>query len=88
MIPLSLVLGLILGDPPLYYRDTPLKASVWYEPFVELHHILCWMPSAQEIDDYIAQHYPKMDSERRELPRLSSVSGACPPQGELGQPSY
>jgi pimeloyl-ACP methyl ester carboxylesterase len=61
----TLILGLILGDPPLYYRDTPLKASVWYEPFVELHHILRSMPSAQEIDDYIAQHYPKMEAKRR-----------------------
>lgn len=61
----TLVLGLILGDPPLYYHDTLLKESVWYEPFVELHQIIRSMPSAQEIDDYIAEHYPRMDTERR-----------------------
>lgn len=59
------VLGLILGDLPLYYRNTTLKESSWYKPFTELHYVISSKQSAQEINDYIAEHYPSMDPERR-----------------------
>ena len=61
----SLVRALILGDPPFYHHDTSTKDSVWYEPFVELHHVVSTYHSAQDIDDYMAVHYPNMDAARR-----------------------
>jgi pimeloyl-ACP methyl ester carboxylesterase len=59
------VRGLILGDLPLYYRNTTLRGSSWYEPFTELHYVISSKQSAQEINDYMAEHYPSMDPERR-----------------------
>jgi len=71
------VIGLILGEPPLFYYNTTLKESVWYESFAELYHILRSLRSAQEIDDHIAQHYPNMDPVSRKA-RANCLSHVDP----------
>jgi pimeloyl-ACP methyl ester carboxylesterase len=68
---------LILGDPPFYHHNTSTRESVWYEPFVELHHVISAHHSAQEIEDYIAEHYPSMDPERRKA-RAETLSHVDP----------
>jgi pimeloyl-ACP methyl ester carboxylesterase len=69
--------ALILGDPPFYHHNTSTRESVWYEPFVELHHVINSYHSAQEIDDYIAEHYPNMDTQRRKA-RAETLSHVDP----------
>lgn len=59
------VRALVLGDPPFYYHTMTMKESVWYEPFVELHHVISSFHSAQEVDGYMAKNYPNMDQQRR-----------------------
>ena len=73
----SLVRALILGDPPFYHHDMSTRDSVWYEPFVELHHVVSTYHSAQDIDEYIAQHYPNMDPTRRKA-RAETLSHVNP----------
>lgn len=68
---------LILGDPPFYHHNTSTRESVWYEPFVELYHVISSYHSAQEIDDYIAAHYPNMGPERRKA-RAETLSHVDP----------
>jgi pimeloyl-ACP methyl ester carboxylesterase len=60
------ILGVILGEPPLFYSGMTLKESIWYEPFSELHHLLSSMRSAREIDAYMAKRHPNMDQEQRQ----------------------
>jgi pimeloyl-ACP methyl ester carboxylesterase len=57
--------ALVLGDPPFYYHNMTMKDTMWYEPFMELHHLISSFHSAKEIDDYMAEQYPKMDEQRR-----------------------
>jgi pimeloyl-ACP methyl ester carboxylesterase len=57
------VLGLVLSDPPLYFHNLTLEQTVWYEPFKELHHVLSSYQSAEEIEAYMLQQYPNMDTE-------------------------
>ena len=59
------VRGLILGDPPFFNHDLPLKESVWYEPLVELHTLISNYQTAAQLDAYMAEKYPKMDPDRR-----------------------
>jgi pimeloyl-ACP methyl ester carboxylesterase len=59
------VKALVLGDIPFYYHNMTMKDTIWYEPFTELHHVISSFHSAKEIDDYMAEHYPKMDEQRR-----------------------
>jgi pimeloyl-ACP methyl ester carboxylesterase len=59
------VKALVLGDIPFYYHDMTMKDTIWYEPFTELHHVISSFQSAKEIDDYIAEQYPRMDEQRR-----------------------
>lgn len=73
----SLVRALILGDPPFYHHNTSTRDSVWYEPFVELHHVVSTYRSAQDIDDYMAGHYPNMDATRRKA-RAETLSHVDP----------
>ena len=65
------ILGLILGEPPLFYANMILKESIWYEPFLELHHLLSSLHSVREIDAFMAERYPKMEQERRQASSLS-----------------
>ena len=59
------VRALVLGDIPFYQHNMTMKETVWYEPFLELHHVISAFHSAQEIDDYMAKSYPNMDPQRR-----------------------
>lgn len=59
------VRALVLGDIPFYYHNMTMKDTMWYEPFMELHHVISSFHSAKEIDDYMAEQYPKMDGQRR-----------------------
>jgi pimeloyl-ACP methyl ester carboxylesterase len=59
------VRALVLGDIPFYYHNMTMKDTMWYEPFMELHHVISSFHSAKEIDDYMAEQYPKMDEQRR-----------------------
>ncbi|MBK6646082.1 MAG: alpha/beta fold hydrolase [Anaerolineales bacterium] len=59
------VKALVLGDIPFYYHNMTMKDTIWYEPFTELHHVINSFHSAKEIDDYMAEQYPKMDEQRR-----------------------
>lgn len=73
----SSVRALILGDPPFYFHNLKTRDSVWYEPFVELHHVISTMHSSQEMDDYMAEHYPNMDPQRRKA-RAETLSHVDP----------
>lgn len=64
LVPTS-VSALVLGDIPFYYHNMTMKDTMWYEPFMELHHVISSFHSAKEIDDYMAEQYPKMDEQRR-----------------------
>ena len=59
------VRALILSDPPFYFHNMTTKVSLWYEPFLELHHVISSFHSVQEIDDYMVEHYPNMDQQKR-----------------------
>jgi len=59
------VRALVLGDIPFYYHNKTMKDTIWYEPFTELHHVISSFHTAKEIDDYMAEQYPKMDAQRR-----------------------
>jgi pimeloyl-ACP methyl ester carboxylesterase len=61
----NFVKALVLGDIPFYYHNLTMKDTIWYEPFTELHHVISSYHSAKEIDDYMAEQYPKMDPQRR-----------------------
>jgi pimeloyl-ACP methyl ester carboxylesterase len=50
---------------------------MWYEPFMELHQVLSTMHSAQEMDDYMAEHYPNMEPQRRNA-RAETMSHVDP----------
>jgi pimeloyl-ACP methyl ester carboxylesterase len=69
--------ALILGDPPFYFHNMTTRESVWREPFVELHHLISTMHSAQEMDDYMAKHYPNMEPQRRKA-RAETLSHVDP----------
>ena len=71
------VRALILGDIPFYYHNLTIKETMWYEPFVELHHVTSSFHSAQEIDDYMAKNYPNMDQQRR-IARAETLSHVDP----------
>jgi pimeloyl-ACP methyl ester carboxylesterase len=71
------VRALILGDPPFYFHNLTTKESVWYGPFVELHHVISTMHSSQELDDYMAEHYPNMEPQRRKA-RAETLSHVDP----------
>ena len=73
----SRVRALILGDPPFYFHNMTTKESVWYQPFVELHHVTSTMHSSQEMDDYMAEHYPNMEPHRRKA-RAETLSHVDP----------
>lgn len=60
------MLGLILGEPPLFYSDLTLKESIWYDPFSELHQLLSSRHSVREIDAFMAGRYPNMAQDRRQ----------------------
>lgn len=71
------VCALILGDPPFYFHNMTTQESVWYEPFMELHHLISTMRSSQEMDDYMAKYYPNMDPEKRKA-RAETLSRVDP----------
>ena len=71
------VRALVLGDPPYYFHNLKTRDSIWYEPFVELHHVLSSCHSAQEMDDYMRGKYPNMDAERRKA-RAETMSHVDP----------
>lgn len=59
------VRALVLGDPPLYYQDTPIQEIFWYSAFVELLEFMGTHPDPIEMDAWLAQNMPGMSSERR-----------------------
>ena len=59
------VKALVLGEIPFYYHNMTMKDTMWYEPFMELHQVISSFHSAKEIDNYMAEQYPKMDEQRR-----------------------
>lgn len=61
----TFVRAVVLGDIPFYYYNMTMKETMWYEPFMELHHVISSFHSAKEIDDYMAEQYPTMDLQRR-----------------------
>ena len=61
----SYLKALVLCEPPFYYHRITMKDTMWYEPFIELHHVISTYHSAKEIDDFMAGQYPKMDKQRR-----------------------
>lgn len=71
------VRALILGDPPFYFHNLKTRDSVWYEPFVEMYQLISTMHSAQELDDYMAEHYPNMEPQRRKA-RAETLSHVDP----------
>ena len=71
------VRAVVLGDPPFYFHDLPTKESIWYEPFMELYHVLSTMHSAQEMDNYMAENYPNMEPRRRKA-RAETMSHVDP----------
>ena len=71
------VRALVLGDIPFNYHNMTMKDTMWYEPFMELHHVISSFHSAKEIDDYIAEKYPKMDEQRRKS-RAGTLSHVDP----------
>ena len=71
------VRGLVLGDPPYYFHNLKTKDSVWYEPFVELHHVLSTYRSAQQMEEYMTGKYPNMDAGRRKA-RAETMSHIDP----------
>ena len=73
----SYVSALVLGDIPFYYHNMTMKDTMWYEPFIELHHITSSFHSAKEIDDYMAEHYHNMDEQRRKK-RAETLSHVDP----------
>jgi len=71
------VSALVLGDMPFYYHNMTMKDTMWYEPFMELHHVISSLHSAEEIDAYMAEQYPKMDEQRRKS-RAETLSHVDP----------
>ena len=71
------VRALVLGDPPYYFHNLKTKDSVWYEPFQEMHRLLSTHHSAAELDEYMAETYPKMDAQRRKA-RAETLSHVDP----------
>lgn len=71
------VRALVLGDIPFYYHNATMKETIWYEPFLELHHVTRSFRLAQEIDEYMAANYPSMDQERRKK-RAETLSHVDP----------
>jgi pimeloyl-ACP methyl ester carboxylesterase len=69
--------ALVLGDIPFYYHNMTMKDTMWYEPFMELHHVISSFHSAKEIDKYIAEQYPTMDEQRRKS-RAETLSHVDP----------
>ena len=59
------VKALVLGDIPFYYHRVTMKDTIWYEPFMELHYVISSFNTNEEIDNYMAEHYPTMDEQRR-----------------------
>lgn len=71
------VRALVLGDIPFYFHNLTMKETMWYEPFMELHHVTSSFHSVQEIDDYIAKNYPNTDQQRRKA-RAETLSHVDP----------
>lgn len=71
------VSALVLGDIPFYYYNMTMKDTVWYQPFMELHHVISSFHSVKEIDDYMAEEYPNMDEQRRKS-RAETLSHVDP----------
>lgn len=71
------VRALVLGDIPFYYHNRTMKDTLWHEPFKELHHVISSFHSAEEIDDYMAEQYPKMEAQRRKA-RAQTLSHVDP----------
>lgn len=69
--------ALVLGDPPFYFHNLKTRDSVWYEPFVEMYQLISTVHSAQELDDYMAEHYPNMEPQRRKA-RAETLSHVDP----------
>jgi pimeloyl-ACP methyl ester carboxylesterase len=71
------VRALVLGDIPFYHHNKTMKDTMWYEPFMEVHHVINSFHSAKEIDNYMAEQYPAMDEERRKS-RAETLSHVDP----------
>jgi len=54
-----------------------MKDTMWHESFMELHHVISSFRSAKELDDYMAEQYPKMDEQRRKS-RAETLSRVDP----------
>lgn len=69
--------ALVLGDIPFYHHNKRMKDTMWYDPFIELHHVISSFHSAKELDTYMAEQYPTMDEQARKS-RAETLSHVDP----------
>jgi pimeloyl-ACP methyl ester carboxylesterase len=69
--------ALILGEPPLYYHNTPIESTHWHPAFIELLEFMTDQPDANQRRAWLAQNMPEMALERREE-RVRSLDGLDP----------
>jgi pimeloyl-ACP methyl ester carboxylesterase len=70
----QMVRALILGDPPLYYNDTPTQDTFWQAAFTELLEFMTEYPDPADMEAWLAQNMPNMSPERRQE-RVRSLAG-------------
>ncbi len=71
------ICALILGDPPLYYHDTPIQDTFWHQAFIDLLDFMTAHPDPAEMEAWLAQNMPNMTPERRQE-RVRSLEGLDP----------
>jgi pimeloyl-ACP methyl ester carboxylesterase len=68
---------LVLGDPPLFYHDTDIRDTFWYQAFQDLLDLMLAFPDSNAMDAWLAQNKPMMSPDRREE-RVRSLEGTDP----------
>lgn len=65
---------LVLGEPPLYYHNTPIWETAWQEAFRELLEFITLQPNSAAREAWLAENMPHMTAERR-AERVDSLAG-------------
>jgi pimeloyl-ACP methyl ester carboxylesterase len=71
------VRSLVLGEPPLYYHDTPTRETAWQAAFTELLEFITVQDSSAAREAWLAENMPHMSPERR-AERVDSLAGLDP----------
>lgn len=69
--------SLILGDPPLYYWDTPINETHWHKAFIDLLDFMITYHDPGKMDAWLAKNFPSMSAERR-AERVNSLEKLDP----------